>query len=206
MYDPDDMEPGTLAPGELNAMPPHFGLTQEEHPDFCAYRETPFGNHGFHSHLVDHEKLRKNIAMYYGMISFMDQQIGRILDSLDRLGIADNTMVVFTTDHGHFLGQHGLTAKGAFHYEDLICVCRSLCAIPATFPANATSSAMQALIDLAPTFLSAAGIPIPGIMQGVDQLPVWRGEQATARDNVSSSFATSRPPCIYAPSWRTAIK
>ena len=41
MYDPDDMEPGTLVPGELDTMPPHFGLTQEEHPDFSAYRETP---------------------------------------------------------------------------------------------------------------------------------------------------------------------
>ena len=121
------------------------------------------------------------------MISFMDQQIGRIMDSLDRLGIADNTIVVFSTDHGHFVGQHGLTAKGAFHYEDLIRL-PFIVRYPGVVPANTTSSAMQALIDLAPTFLSAAGIPIPGIMQGVDQLPVWRGEQATARDNVLVEF------------------
>src|SRR5690606_28002608 len=120
MYDPADMEPGTLLPGELDAMPPHFGLTQLAEPDYSPWQETPFGNHGFQSHLVDEDQLRKDMAIYYGMTSFMDDQIGKILDTLDRLGIADNTIVVFGTDHGHFLGQHGLFHKGAFHYEDLL--------------------------------------------------------------------------------------
>ena len=120
MYDPADMEPGTMIPGELDRMPPHHRLTQEKSPDYSAWRETPFGNHGFHTHLVDREKLKKNMAIYYGMVSFMDQQIGRILKRLDELGIADNTLVIFSTDHGHYLGHHGLTAKGAFHYEDLL--------------------------------------------------------------------------------------
>ena len=53
------------------------------------------------------------------MTSMIDHEVGRILDALDRLGVADNTLVVFSTDHGHFLGQHGLIAKGAFHYEDM---------------------------------------------------------------------------------------
>ena len=75
----------------------------------------------------------KNMAVYYGMISFMDEQIGRILDALDRLGLAGNTLVVFSTDHGHFLGQHGLIAKGAFHYEDLLRV-PFLVAAPAAIP------------------------------------------------------------------------
>ena len=54
------------------------------------------------------------------MISLMDKYIGQILDKLDELGLAENTLVVFTTDHGHFFGQHGLIAKGAFHYEDMV--------------------------------------------------------------------------------------
>ena len=49
----------------------------------------------------------------------MDKYIG-ILDKLDELGLSEDTIVVFTTDHGHFFGQHGLQAKGGFHYEDLI--------------------------------------------------------------------------------------
>jgi uncharacterized sulfatase len=181
------MEPGTLLPGELDRMPPHYALTQEARPDFSAWKETPWPNHGFHSHLVAPEALRKNMATYYGMISFMDAQIGRILTRLDELGIAEDTLVVFSTDHGHFLGQHGLTAKGAFHYEDLLKL-PFVARWPGVIPAGTESAALQSLIDLAPTFLSAAGLPIPGVMQGVDQLPVWRGEAATARDVVVTEF------------------
>ena len=54
------------------------------------------------------------------MISLMDKYIGRILNKLDKLGLAENTVVVFTTDHGHFFGQHGFIHKGPFHYEDMI--------------------------------------------------------------------------------------
>ncbi len=187
MYDPADMEPGTLEPGELDAMPPQFAKTQEERPDFSQWQETPFGNHGFQSHLIDEAKLRKNMAIYYGMVSFMDEQIGRILDRLDELGIADNTIIVFTTDHGHFLGQHGLIAKGAFHYEDLLRL-PFLVRWPDQIPAGNSSDALQGLVDLAPTFLSAAGIPVPGLMQGVNQLPVWQGEAEKARDHVLVEF------------------
>ncbi|HEV2065656.1 MAG TPA: sulfatase-like hydrolase/transferase [Thermomicrobiales bacterium] len=181
MYDPADMESGILVPGELDAMPCHHRLTQEETPDFSAWRETRFSNHGFRSHRVKEAQLRKDMAIYYGMTSFMDQQIGRILDSLDRLGIADNTIVVFTTDHGHFLGQHGLFHKGAFHYEDLIRL-PFLVRAPGQVPEGTESEAIQSLVDLAPTFLEVAGIPVPGIMQGVSQWDVWRGQAESARE------------------------
>ncbi len=181
MYDPEEMEPGTLHPDEMAALPPHFAKTQEAHPDFSEYRETSYENHGFQSHLIDPARLKQNMAVYYGMVSFMDQQIGRILDTLDRLGIAEQTLVVFTTDHGHFLGQHGLIAKGAFHYEDLLRL-PFLVRQPGQVPAGATTDSLQALVDLAPTFLTAAGFPVPGMMQGVSQWDTWRGETACARD------------------------
>ncbi len=187
MYDPADMEPGTLEPGELDVMPPHFGMTQMETPDYGPYNENGFWMHGFHSHLVNRDELKKDMAVYYGMISFMDEQIGRILDKLDALGIAEQTLVVFTTDHGHFLGQHGLIAKGAFHYEDLIHV-PFLVRCPGTVPAGTESSAIQSLVDLAPTFLDAAKAPIPRAMQGVSQLAVWRGESVEARDHAITEF------------------
>jgi len=174
MYDPDDMEPGTLTPGELDVLPRHFRLTQEESPDYSAWQETEFGNHGFQSHLVDDSQLRKDMAIYYGMVSFMDYQIGRILDSMADLGIADNTIVVFTTDHGHFLGQHGLFHKGAFHFEDLLRL-PFLVRAPGKVPAGVVNSALQSLVDLAPTFLTAAGLPVPGAMQGISQWESWQG-------------------------------
>lgn len=181
MYDPADMEPGEHVPGEFDDMPPHFAMTQDRQADWSIYKETPFGNHGFQCHLHDREALKKDMAVYYGMVSFMDQQIGRILDALDRLGLADNTIIVFTTDHGHFLGQHGLIAKGAFHYEDGIRL-PFLVRWPGHVPAGKTTEAIQGLIDLAPTFLTATGQTVPGMMQGVNQLDVWTGKAAKARD------------------------
>ena len=174
MYDPAVMEPGELAPGEHDRNPPHFGLTQQERPDFSGWRESGWNNHGFQLHRYTRRALQENMAVYYGMVSFMDQQIGRMLDVLDRLGIAENTLVVFSTDHGHFLGQHGLTAKGAFHYEDLIRV-PFLARWPGRIRAGHVSEELQSTVDLAPTFLTSAGLPVPGLMQGYDQLPVWCG-------------------------------
>ena len=141
------------------------------------------GLHGYRSHVHDRNALAKDIAVYYGMISLMDKQIGRILDTLDRLGLAESTLVVFTTDHGHFYGHHGLIAKGAFHYEDMIRV-PFVVRQPGRVPAGRRSDAMQSLVDISPSFLGAAGIDIPRPMTGVDQSPVWYGEQTSARDHI----------------------
>jgi arylsulfatase A-like enzyme len=187
MYDPADMEPGTLEPGELEKLSLHFQLTQKEKPDFSQWRETEHGNHGFNSHLQSDEKSRRDMALYYGMISFMDEHIGRILDTLNRLGMAENTLVIFTTDHGHFLGQHGLWHKGAFHYEDVLRL-PFLARWPGRVEATAQSNALQSLVDLAPTFLSAAGQEVPCAMQGVNQLEVWQGKQKSARAEVLVEF------------------
>jgi arylsulfatase A-like enzyme len=182
MYDPADMEPGTLEPGELDRMPPHFGLTQQESPDFSPWQETRHANHGFHSHRHDDDAICHAMAAYYGMISFMDAGIGRTLDALDRLALAEETLVVFTTDHGHFLGQHGLMAKGPFHYEDMIRL-PWLVRAPGNVAAGETCSAIQSQIDLAPTMLDAVGLEVPGLMQGRSQWPAWCGLAAPPRDH-----------------------
>ena len=182
MYDPASLTVPSGMPGEHDLNPPHFKLTQERNPDFSPWKENEWGLHGFRSHLRDPEDLAKDIAVYYGMISLMDKQIGLILDKLDATGEADNTLVVFTSDHGHFYGQHGLTAKGAFQYEDAIRV-PFLAKHPGCIPAGESSESIQSLVDLAPTFLSTAGIPIPGAMSGIDQTEVWRGETECVRDH-----------------------
>ena len=183
MYDPKKLTVPSITEGEHANNPAHFQLTQQERPDFSPWRETGRGLHGFTSHLHDRDELARNIAIYYGMISLMDKYIGKILDRLDDLGLADNTLVVFTTDHGHFFGQHGLIAKGAFHYEDMIRI-PFLVRCPGQTNAGTRSEALQSLADLAPSFLSAADIPIPRTMTGVDQMPVWRGEVPSVRDHI----------------------
>ncbi|MZQ86846.1 sulfatase-like hydrolase/transferase [Paenibacillus sp. 5J-6] len=189
MYDPNDLTIPTITPGEHDQNPPHFQLTQLENPDFKPWKEGDYGIHGYHSHstlYAEHDR-KQLVATYYGMISLMDKYIGNILDKLDELGLADNTIVVFTTDHGHFYGQHGLQAKGGFHYEDLIkipFIVRYLDQVPA----GVTSPAIQSLVDLAPTFLSLCGITIPHHMTGLDQSQVWRGQKSQARDHAICEF------------------
>ncbi len=184
MYDPDEIEVPQASEGEHGRLPPHFRMTQEEKPDFSAYKE-PDGHtmHGFSSHLVDPAAQARNIAVYYGMISLMDKYIGAILDEVDRQGLADNTVVLFTTDHGHLFGQHGLVKKGAFHYDDLLRV-PFLVRWPGQVPAGRRSAALQSFVDLAPTFLGLAGAPVPRTMVGRDQGPVWRGKAQAVRDHV----------------------
>ena len=113
----------------------------------------------------------------------MDCYIGKILDRLDTSGLTENTLVVFTSDHGHFYGHHGLTAKGPYHYEDLIRV-PMIVRQPGRVPAGKTSNALQTLVDYAPTFLSSTDIDIPYQMTGIDQSQVWFGKQDTARNHV----------------------
>lgn len=184
MYDPEKISVPSVNEGEHARNPPHFRMTQEQKPDFSVYQE-PDGNycHGFHSHLRTRKDLAGDIAIYYGMISCMDKYIGKILAGLDQLGLRDNTLVVFTSDHGNFFGQHGLIAKGAFHYEDLIRV-PMIARFPGKIPAGKRSDSLQSLVDFAPTFLSFAGMNIPRLMTGVDQKDVWCGMKDQTRDHV----------------------
>jgi arylsulfatase A-like enzyme len=182
MYDMEEMEPGGYREGELGDMPPQYAKTREPDPDYTNYREEGGqGLHGFHSHLHDQAELRRSLACYYGMTSLIDYEVGRILDTLDHLGIAEDTLILFSTDHGHYLGQHGLIAKGAFHYEDLLRI-PMIVRYPGVVPAGARSDGLQCQVDWPITFLSAAGIPVPGLMQGLDQLPIWEGDASQARD------------------------
>ncbi|MCR2821184.1 sulfatase family protein [Lederbergia panacisoli] len=187
MYDPDKVTLPKGVEGEHEQNPPHFGKTQEQEPDFTDYVETGYGSHGYHSHVVSEEHHKKLTATYYGMVSMMDKYIGKILDKLDELGITEETIVVFSTDHGHFFGQHGLQYKGGFHYEDLIKL-PFIVRYPGKVPEGRVSSAMQSLVDLAPTFLSFAGIKVPYRMTGVDQSQVWQNEKDEARDHIICEF------------------
>ncbi len=185
MYDPDKITVPEITPGEHDHNPPHFAKTQEKQPDFSAWANDPGGNacHGCSSHLHSREDMARDIAIYYGMISFMDDSIGRLLDYFDNHGLAENTLVAFTTDHGHFFGQHGLNAKGPFHYEDLIRV-PFIASWPGHIPAGSESSALLCLHDLPVTCLRAAGVE-PGFgMTGADQLPVLTGSAKAVRDHV----------------------
>lgn len=122
--------------------------------------------------------LREYLRCYAAQITMMDACFGRILDALDELGLADKTLVVFTSDHGNMQGQHGLMDKthGTF-YDDLMRV-PLLLRLPGLIPAGQVSEAMVGSADLPPTFLDVLGAaPLPkvhgrslrGVVTGADK-------------------------------------
>ena len=183
MYDSADMElDDDFNIQELADKPPHFAMTQDPDADWSPYQESGFHLHGMHFHGYDRAQLQRQKAVYFGMISMMDHYIGRILDHLEAIGETDNTCVVFTTDHGHFIGEHGLCAKGPFLYEDMIRI-PFIARWPGRIPAGTTSDGIVSLVDLAPSFLAACGLPIPHSMSGRDQFAAWCGDATAYRDH-----------------------
>ena len=113
-------------------------------------------------------------AAYYAMLELIDDQVGRMLDALRDSGQADDTLVLFTSDHGEMLGDHGLIQKGCRFYEGLVRVPLML-AWPDTIRRGLVSDSLVELTDLAPTLLQAAGAPVPEWMQGRSLLPLASG-------------------------------
>src|SRR5262245_59157082 len=118
-------------------------------------------------------KYQRYMQDYLATVQSVDDSVGRVLDYLDKSGLSRNTMVIYTSDQGFFLGDHGLFDK-RFMYEESIRM-PFLVRWPAVIKAGTRSQAMALNVDFAPTFLEAAGLPIPADMQGRSLLPILRG-------------------------------
>jgi len=119
-------------------------------------------------------------AAYYAMIELIDDNVGRMLDALERSGQRDNTVVIFMSDHGEMLGDHGLLLKGCRFYEGLVRVPLIL-SWPGQFLEGARRQALVELMDIAPSLLELAGLPVPAQMQGRSLLPLLNDRQAEDR-------------------------
>jgi len=125
-------------------------------------------------------QLRDMTANYYGMISLIDHTIGRILDTLAANGAADNTMVIFTSDHGDLLGDHGLYLKGPTLYEGVLRV--GLIINGPGIPSGRVVDDPVSTIDLASTFYDWAGVPAPETLQGESLVPLTVDALNAGRD------------------------
>ena len=118
-------------------------------------------------------KYQRYMQDYLATVQSVDDNVGRVLDYLDRTGLARNTIVIYTSDQGFFLGDHGLFDK-RFMYEESLRM-PFLIRWPAVIKAGSRSDAMALNVDFAETFLDAAGLPVPNTMQGRSLMPVLRG-------------------------------
>ncbi|MCL2639719.1 MAG: sulfatase-like hydrolase/transferase [Phycisphaerales bacterium] len=121
-------------------------------------------------------------AAYWAMCDLIDMQVGRMIDMLRQTDQLDNTVIIFTSDHGEMLGDHGIYLKGPHMYDPAVHV-PLIISNPKLFPAQRTA-AMTELTDLAPTILELAGLPIHPGMQGRSLLPLLTGQASSHREDV----------------------
>ncbi|MGH0032770.1 MAG: sulfatase [Myxococcota bacterium] len=119
--------------------------------------------------------LRHVKALYQGEVTFMDAYLGRILERLSQSGLAEDTLLVFTSDHGEGFGEHGLFGHGVTLHEEMVRV-PVLLSLPGVLPEGRRVTAPFQLLDLTPTLLDLLGIDAPPEMQGHSLLP-WVGAQ-----------------------------
>ena len=127
-------------------------------------------------------QIRVARAAYYAMIEFMDANIGRILDTLEETGQAENTLVVYCSDHGDMMGDHGLWSKKNF-YEQAAGI-PLIARLPGVTAPAGTCDSLCSLVDLAPTFTELAGAPEMDT-DGESIMPLLRGESLPDRVAVS---------------------
>ena len=148
--------------------------------------------HGYHALDMSDAHIREIIAHTYGMISLIDKNVGRLLDRLDTAGLAENTVVVFMSDHGEHLGDHYLIYK-CLVLDELIRV-PSIWRLPDRIAAGHRVSGFSSMIDVMPTLLEFAGVDVPPGVQGESlQAPLsgtdWagRGWALVENDDIGQS-------------------
>lgn len=160
MYDPADVPLPVRRKGEWG----------DNLPDHIKYY---LSRGGWSS--ISEEQTREIIAHYYGMVSLVDDCVGRIMSSLEEEGLADNTIIVFTSDHGEWLGDHDLWLKGAVHTRGVTRI-PMIIKWPGVSEKGHRVSAVASHVDVVPTLLDAAGADNPYGVQGTSLRPVVKGE------------------------------
>jgi iduronate 2-sulfatase len=122
---------------------------------------------------------RQALQGYYASISFMDAQVGRVIAALDRLGLADSTIIVFTSDHGYHVGEHGLWQKQSLFEESARVPL--LIVAPGVSQVGGVAKSPVSHLDLYPTLTSLAGVKAPDNLQGQDLTPMLKNPATVGR-------------------------
>jgi arylsulfatase A-like enzyme len=178
MYDPDAVDLPPIAEGEIATKPPAQQI------DFKA-----LAGEG-----VTEPIMRRAIAMYYGMNSYIDAQVGRFMDHLEALDLRNDTIIVYLSDHGDYMGEHRMIRKSKALYD---CLCRIplIVSWPGSLPGGGRRhDAFVVIEDLLPTLFDLAGVGIPAGVQGMSFAPLLRGEEYPARDCVFGEIGIEGTP------------
>jgi arylsulfatase A-like enzyme len=187
-----------------------FFLVVSPHPPHGPYEDVPERYKDLYD--ADDLELRPNVeapdewagalADYYAHVTAVDEQVGRLADWLDDHDTAEDTVMLYTSDHGDMLGAHGYFGKSQ-PYEEAINV-PFICRYPDGLPADETVETPVSIVDVAPTLCSLASIgELPGT-QGTDLAGALRGDDSDAPDSVFLSYAipTDNGARQDVPAWR----
>lgn len=146
----------------------------------------------FHTAEMTDDDRRQVCAAYYAMCELIDDQVGRMLSALDETGQRENTIVIFMSDHGEMLGDHGIYFKGPHFYDEAVRV-PLIFSWPGQFLANRRIDGLTELIDIAPTLLDLAGLDMPQRIQGRSLRGFLDGQRASdaGRPHVFSEYYNS---------------
>ena len=161
-------------------------------PDIAFHANHEFLGEPHARRTLDEEAKRELRHGYYAAMSFADAQLGRVLDELDRLGIADNTIVVIIGDNGFHLGEHDTWGKMTlFWWDGRVPL---IISAPGTGKGGAKTTSLSELIDIFPTLVDLCGLPNPPKLDGTSLVPVLKDSSAS----VKSGALTQHPrPALY---------
>jgi arylsulfatase A-like enzyme len=177
LYDPKDVALPKNRVKDLDRRPWWHRASLENKPQLADPVMLKFRAEGSRVPDQTDAQLAEMTANYYGMISLIDHNVGRIVAALEARGALENTLIVYTTDHGELLGNHGLYLKGPTPYEDLLRV-----TMVARGPGVARGGVVRepvSTLDLTPTFLDSAHVAAPHALQGRSLLPLLAGKEET---------------------------
>jgi arylsulfatase A-like enzyme len=164
-------------PVDRGAAPPHVARLLDERDAGTRVANTPA------LFACTEREAREATALTYGMIAMIDDAVGRILGRLSALGLADDTVVIFTSDHGDFMGDHQLMLKGPIHYQSILRV-PFIWADPAAAHHGARCGALAGTVDIAATILARANLAPFNGMHGMSLLGLIDGSRDRLRDGM----------------------
>jgi choline-sulfatase len=165
MYPPEEMDLPVIPEGHLETQHPLFTRMRGMFGSLDAFPE---------------EQVRRGRAAYYGLITYLDDKIGRLVAALDETGQLENTLVIYTSDHGEMNGEHGMWRKSNF-YEQSVRVPLIL-SWPGGLPAGRVVEHNVSLVDVVATMVDGAGAETVGALDGESLLPLARGDAGAAAE------------------------
>lgn len=178
MYDPNEIE---ILPGYTDE------ISAEDYEHSSGY----FDHKG-----LNEKRLKKIMSHYYGSISHMDHHIGRIIDKLKEKELYEDTLIIYTSDHGEYMGFHHMLLKGNYMYDPLVKV-----PLIMKFPKNSHKGSINSLIsnntDIAPTIIKQAGLEVPNEMKGLDLKDQECGREMTVCEDLRVDHSIEGNPSYY---------